>query len=893
MVSRLLEGLVGLALRRPRLTLALALLSAAGSVLFASQALTLDSDENDLFSAGLELAERRAHYYRALPALADPIIVVIEAAAPGAAAAPPGADLDATADALVAAAAARPALFRGVYGWPDRAFRTAHGALYLPQDRLAVVLDRIVLAQPVLGALSRDPGLAGLLRTLGRVHAADTGDGAAGRAAAHAAATAGLDTVLGEIARVLAAWRRGEPGAMDWQSSGLDAPGGDAAPGRRILFVLPVVDYASMDPAGPAVTALRAIARALPAVASGEVAVRLTGVPVLAHDDGEHVAAQAGLAGAVSLALVLAVLARGLGSWRMLGAVAATLLAGLAWTVGLATVLVGHLNVISIAFGVLAIGLGVDFAIHFALRFAEARPAAASAPALREAARATGPALALCAATTAAGMLAFTPTDFDAMAELGVIMAGGMAACLLATFSVLPALLAGMPQPPRAASPLLVRAAGRLVAARPRTTVAVFAALALAAAGGLSQLRFDANPLAVRDPHAPSVQALQALLDERDGVTWNMNVLVAPHDDAAAKARRLRALDSVADVRTAADYLPGDQTRKLAMIDDAALAASPARTERPRPPLDVDEIREALLTLAHALRPPGREADRGGTPSADALADEARAAAAALAARDPARARAAASDLQSRLLDGLEERLADVEALLAAEAVTPATLPPELAALVRARDGSERLEVLPAGDLTERRELARFVEQVLSVAPGAFGEAYVIHRLGALVVDAFALATALAFGAVVGLVWLAHRSLRATALVALPLALACMLTLGAAALLGVRLDFANVIVLPLLLGIGVDTSIHLVHRALTSAPQAPILESYTARAVLLSGLTTLASFGTLALSRHLGLASLGQLLCLGVVCVLAVNLLFLPALLALARSRVARPACDA
>ncbi len=858
---------VALALWRPRLTIAIGLLTAVGCVAFAVQALSLNSDENDLFSPELELAERRARFYDALPALADPVILVVEPAGAGPGA--PGASdstLDATADALVAELARHPSTFRAVYGWPGAGFRARYGALYLSERELAELLDRIVRAQPMLGGLSREPGLTGLLRTLTRF----TGSAGSDPVSPPADVAKTLERVHLALAQALEAWLAGAPGTVDWARL-IEPPDTEQARTRRYLFVLPVVDHSRMDPAGPAIAALRAIITRLPAVAAGQVVVRMTGVPVLAHEDGEHVAAQAGLAGAASLVLVLTVLARGLGSWRMLLAVATTLLVGIAWTVGLATVLVGHLNVISIAFGVLAVGLGVDFAIHYVQCFLESRTAADVTGALHDCAQATGPALGLCAVTTGVAFLAFSATAFDAMAELGQIMAAGMLACLLATFTVLPALLNGVRVPVTSRRSFIARAAQRLVEASPGITVAVFAALALAAAALLPQIRFDASPLSVRDPSADSVRVLQSLLAEGEGVTWNMNVLVAPGREAAATADRLRALDSVADVRAASHYLPRSQVRKLERIDAAALAVLPAPVERERPPLDVAAVRGALTALAGTVESRGAAGGR--------LASAARAAVRRLASLDAEAARASAADLESRLVDDLERQLDAVQALFAATPLRLEDLPAELAALARARDGRERLEVLPAGNLTDREVLARFVADVLAVAPGAYGEAFTIHRLSDLVIEAFALATAVAFCAVVALVHLVHRSARATLLVIAPLVLACLLTLGACVLLGIALNFANVIVLPLLLGIGVDTGIHLVHRALTVPGRRPLLESHTARAVVLSGLTTLASFGSLALSRHLGLAALGQLLCLGLVCVLASNLLFLPALL--------------
>ena len=258
-------------------------------------------------------------------------------------------------------------------------------------------------------------------------------------------------------------------------------------------------------------------------------------------------------------------------------------------------------------------------------------------------------------------------------------------------------------------------------------------------------------------------------------------------------------------------------------------------------------------------------------------------------AGDPS-AESALLALDRALTDSLPEQLRLLREALRAGPVALETLPSEIRNSWIATDGSVRVEVYPVGDLNDNERLVRYVEEVLGVAPDAFGEGLVILESGRVVVRSLQQALAVAAVGIVLLLLLLWRNIRDAALAAFPLALAALFTAAATVWFGVPLNFANVIVIHLLLGIGVDSSIHLVHRLRSSeVPSGNLLRTSTARAVLLSALTTAASFGTLALSTHPGLASLGRLLTLGLGTVLLANLVVLPAIAAVWGTRALQP----
>jgi hopanoid biosynthesis associated RND transporter like protein HpnN len=411
------------------------------------------------------------------------------------------------------------------------------------------------------------------------------------------------------------------------------------------------------------------------------------------------------------------------------------------------------------------------------------------------------------------------------------------------------------------------------------------AALALGAASValLPEARFDNNPLNVRDPSSESVRTLSELLERGSSSPWSLNALAPDLESAGALAERLRKLDEVERVVTIADFVPEDQEEKLDIIEDVALFLEPlpapegsAAGVTPRE--QISALRKLRRELGRLVAVPEISADL--RTNADALRAQLDAYLASLARSEHPEVSLEA--LEQSLLGSLPEQLRILTAALGAGRVTLENLPEALLAQMMAADGRVRVQIFPREDLKHHAALVQFVEAVRAVKPEVSGSAAEIVSSGQTVVAALRQALLSALAAVTLLMLLLWRRFTDTALVLIPLALASSLTVAAAVLLGIPFNFADVIVLPLLLGIGVDSAIHLVHRARVSGEGVSnLLATSTARAVAFSALTTIASFGSLGLATHRGLATLGQLLTLGVGFTLACNLLVLPALIAL------------
>jgi len=536
----------------------------------------------------------------------------------------------------------------------------------------------------------------------------------------------------------------------------------------------------------------------------------------------------------------------------------------------------------------------------YALRVQESQ-AEGLAPrvALAEAAALIARPLLLCALSSALAFFAFFPTAYQGLSELGLIAGTGMFIALFLNLTLLPALLRLWVGPAAAAREGVFARAGaaleRRAAAWARPLAALGLLLALAAAFALPEARFDDDPLNLRDPDSPSVAVLLDLLDDPRVSPYSAEVLLPAGGDAAGTAARLEALPEVDAALTLEDFVPARQEVKLEIIDQTALLLSPLFTAPPPEPAPDDgERRAALEDLRAALADPP-----------PALEAEARQLAAALADLGGVTPRALErawlggfTPLLDRLLDALEVQ----------QEVTLEDLPAELRRRFEAPDGSRLVVVKPARDLRDPPTRERFVAAVRTVAPQASGVPVTIVEAGTAVVTAFAQASVLALVVIALLLLAVLRSPRDSLLVLLPLLLAALLTVAAGVLLDLPFNFANVIVLPLLLGLGVDSGIHYVMRAREraagggaagegatgegatgkgaageeAAGKGPARANTTPRAIFLSAATTLASFGALSLSAHPGTASMGQLLTLAITLTLVSVLVFLPALLALA-----------
>ncbi|MEQ8663265.1 MAG: MMPL family transporter [Gammaproteobacteria bacterium] len=817
----------------------------------------INTDTADMLAAELPWRRAYAEYQRAFPWFDDSLVVVIDAPTPDLA--------DEASRRLSQALLADAAHFTDVFNPRAEAFLRRHQFLYLETAELERLADDLAGAQVLLGRLAADPGLNGLLALIG-----DIVDNEAEQAPVR------LATVLTSIAARIDAFLAGDTTPLSWQrllgGSALDAS-------TRVVFtVQPRIDYTSLLPAGEAIAAVRTAAAALGYGPGSAVEVRLTGAAALGYDELYSVMHGAERGGLAAFAIVTACLVIGLGSLSLVVATLVTLIVGLLLTACFAALAVGTLNMISIAFAVLYVGLGVDFAIHVCLRYRELSAGRAKRDAILATARHMGVSLALCALTTALGFLAFLPTSYRGVAELGLIAGVGIVIGLVVSLTLLPVMLEILPAVRARAHARTARLLERTTAPRHASHVVVFALFAAAAAAvTLPHARFDHNPVHLNDQQAESVRTFEDLA--REGAVYTIEVLEPDAPSARRRAAELSALPSVASVTSAADLVPAAQDEKLALIGDLAFTMGGVLTVGNASPLQPATIEARLGTLVDALRAATPAAPL--QPAYVTLATSLARLRERVATLSAARAHAELAALETVLMHHFPAQVEQLDAALAADAVTLADLPAALLRRWISADGRYRLEVAPRDDLDDNAALEHFVSEVRNITgPQATGTPVINVEASRAVTQAFYQAFATAGACIALLLWVILRRLREVAVVLAPLLLAGLLTTAFSVLFSVPFNFANIIALPLLMGIGVDSALHILHRYKTTGrDDVALMASSSARAVLFSALTTTASFGNLALSPHAGTASMGVMLSVGLAMTIVCTLVVLPALL--------------
>lgn len=821
-----------------------ALLVALGGA-WAVTHIKIRTDTGGMLSPDLPFQRLSSEISDAFPKAGDTLVAVVDGDTPDLA--------DDAALMLVQALRKRPDLFLEVQDIEGDVFFRTNGLLYESPEGLEQLSDRLAKAQPFLASLWRDPSLRGLFHVLELAVDAER-KGLAGPGLTVA-------PVLDALAEIAEAQAVGQFKTLSWRN--MMSGEASSKKGRRFIMLSLKMDHGSLSPAGQAMKAVRQIAANLGLAPSQGVRVRLTGSVALADEELKSVAEGMGWANAAAISLVIGLLVIGFRNGRLVGSVLATLLAGLVLSTAYATLAVAKLNLISVAFAVLFIGLGVDFGIHFALRFREAvERGEGIEAALVWAARTVGGPLAFCAVTAAIGFFSFLPTDYLGLAELGHIAGVSMFVALICNLTLLPALLSLWPPrlPPRGGE----QAAGRgLSIGHPKAVVAVAALLALSGAAFLPGVRFDFDPLRLKDPHTESVSTLFDIADKPRSGPYGVTILAANLAEADAIAQRLRRLPEVAEASSIADYVPKDQDVKLDSLSMMSMFLSP------------------LLTDTHAAKPSEAETRLAFQTFLDRLSQSPNPAAARLmkALSNLPDSTEARSEYERRAVGGIVNRLNDLKRSLGAAPFGIDDLPKDLRDNEIAQDGRVKVKAYPKGDMKDQAALARFVAAVRTVAPNAAGGPVTIYEASLTVIGAFQQATLLTLTCLLLLMALLLRRLREVALVFAPLLLAALLLLPVSVIGGLPFNFANVIVLPLLFGLGIANGIQFVFREKLEKDTSKVLATTTPRAVIFSALTTMVSFGSLAVSSHPGTSNMGILLAAALSLVLAATLFFLPALM--------------
>jgi uncharacterized protein len=835
--------------------IAVALLLGVVGGIYAARHFAIDADVNKLISFDLPWRQREVAFDKLFPPKEETILAVIDA---------PTSELATQATAaLIEKLAGQKNLFTTIIEAGGGPFFEKNGLLFLPPDEVATTTKKLGQAKPMLQALAQDSNLRGLTTALnyGLIGARMnqyTLDDLSGT----------LNMVSDTLDEVIA----GRPASFSWRAM-LNGRPPDTTERRRFVEIRPVLDYSSLTPGQAATDAIRKAAADVGFDSQYRAKLRLTGPVPIADEEYATLNEGAFVNTTVTIVVVLTILWLALRSPRIILAVFVSLIVGLSITAAIGLALVGALNLISVAFAVLFIGLGVDFGIQFSVRYrAERHEVDDLHQSLVNTARAVGAPLTLAATATAAGFLSFLPTDYKGLSELGLLAGLGMIIAFITSVTLIPSLLTWL-RPPGEPAEMGFKSLAPVDLFMERRRIPVIVGTALVVAAGLPLLywvQFDFNPLNLRSAKVESVATFLELKSDPAIGANSIYLLEANKETARASVAKLGKVPEVSLVRTIEDFVPADQEPKLAAIRQLATVLNPVLKPDPNktPPTDADNVAALKAAVDGLEKAAGTQTGRGAAAAKRLAGDLAK-----LAAGDEAlRARAHAA-----MIPSLNTALDSLRNYLLAQPVTLETLPAEIANEWVTKDGRFKVEILPKGDPNDNETLRQFARAVQAVEPNGIGGPISILESGRTVVRAFIEAGFWALASITILLWIVLRRFGDVLLTLIPLLLAGVVTMELMVLLEMKLNFANIIALPLLLGVGVAFKIYYIMA--WRAGQTNLLQSSLTRAVLFSACTTATAFGSLWLSSHPGTSSMGKLMALALVTTMCAAVLFQPVLM--------------
>ncbi len=843
-------------LRFPWTLILLTICLTAASLYYTINNLGINTNTAEMLSSDLPFQKNRLRIEKAFPQDAGVLILVVDAQTPeitSQAAAKLEQDLKQLSDN-----------FTSVYTPTENDFFKQQALLFLNQKELDALATKLIDAQPFIGYLANHYSLEGLFEIIGTA-----------LKRTDKALPMNLEPLLLAVNDAINHQLKGQPYQVSWQNL-LAANKLNTNSNRTLVLAKPILNFNEIMPAAHALNAARKVANKLMLNTPG-LRIRMTGEVALEHEELESVGKGSITAGVVSLFLVLLSLWVGLRSFKLLFSAFIVLILGLILTAGFATVSISHLNLISIAFAILYIGLGVDFAIHICLHYRECRiQGMDNKQAISDSVHTVGFSLFLCALTTSLGFLAFIPTDYSGVSELGIISAGGMIIGLIISLTVLPALLTIFSikklKPIRSIVKLGVIAEIPFQYALQIRIMAVI--LAIASAAILSQLVFDSNPINLRDPHSESVSTIKELLASQTDSPFALSALAPSFAEAQKLANRLNNLASVHSTIFLGDLVAKNQDEKLETIDELDLILGDQLKNFNHVLSNTNPVK-ALVALNIALtealkqqttivpRETLEQLQQNITLFQNQYKDS---------------LNSSAKTLEKNILGLLPFTMNRLQTSLSATAYQLSDLPAYITRNWLSPAGQYKVLITPEFDQNKVENLKEFVAEVQTAAPQSSGLPVADQASGTAVVKAFIQAFSAAIIAIFLLLLFILKNIRNTLLVLGPLLLAGLLTGATNVLLNNNFNFANIIALPLLMGMGVDSSIHIFYRLESRlSSHKDLLQSSTARAVFFSSLTTLCSFSSLAFTSHLGTASMGLLLAVGIFFTLVCTLIVLPA----------------
>ncbi len=876
--------------RFPYQIVILAIIISALSVCYTVKNITFLTGRDDLMPQNAPFqADYRA--YRNEFGDQEEIVVVIESDEPS--------KTLRAADALYARLNGEKRLFREIFYPGGLPLFRSNGMLFLPLEELQQLRKTLTMAAPVLRDLAASPSVESLFLSLTRQI-----DGYLSH---------GDRTTRESLAFMLTALNKGFSAA-----SGVSAPeskpqnnsslsldsflkGGSGADSmleragrQQIITMTPIKDPDSFVAAEKSILAAQSAVKDILGRAEFKgVTAGLTGVPVLEYEEMKTSQHDLEIATVLSLALTVALLLFAFRGIINVIAAMTALISALCLSFGFATATVGHLNILSMVFAVMLIGLGIEYGIQIILRFQEElKKGVHYREALETGIGGTFRSIVMAASTVAMAFITFAFTDFKGIAELGIIAAGGVVMCVITTFTVLPAMLmllerfrkkTALPMPASHTDQktMLVGSVYRY----PKTTCCITLFLVLGSLYPALTMEFDYNLMNLQAKGLPSVEYAYKLMRSKENSGYFAVVAAQDLQEVRELTRRFELLPAVDHVVSTLSFVPDQQKEKLSEL---AYLSKIMATVKPVPyeetvnvmalPTVFEDFHGRVEQLKTAL-------EREKAPEAGAVATFLTTLTTFFTTLEKEKDRNALGMLrnfQGELCSELPSKLITLKESLIVSEVYATDVPPQLEQRFRGKSGTYLMQISPRKEIFEATPLKEFVSQVKSVAPHATGEPVMVLESLTIMRDSYQKAFIFAFIGITAIVLINFRNVRFALLGLLPLGVGLLLMVGGMGALGIRFNSANIIVLPLILGVGIDSAIYIINRYRQGAETPGEVAAGSAGVgVFLNALTILSSFGTLMVARHQGVFSIGAVMSLGMTATVVAFLLFLPSLLSL------------
>ena len=869
--------LFSLASGRPWLVLSLALLLSALSIWFTSQNMEFLTGRDDLMPKNTPF-NRDFQTFRAEFGDMEDIVVVMESSDPERA--------GAFGTRLYRELSKDKQDFSDVFCPSALPFFQKNGLLFMSVDDIKELHRNLSLAAPVLKDLSREPKVATLFNHLTRRMD--------GYVAGNKGELPGLVFMLDKLGAGFGSFGGGKGAPPSLEGFFMNSESSLAKAGRQqILTVLPVRNSVGFVPAGAAIAKVRAEVaklRALPEFKG--VTVGLTGSPVLENEEMATSQKDITLATGISLALTVVLLLLAFRGVLNVIAAMVSLLVAISLSFGFATLAVGHLNILSMVFAIMLIGIGIEYGIQVVLRYQEElRLGEGELSAIETGLSCNVWAIVMAAATVAAAFLTFIFTDFKGIAELGIIAAGGVAICVAVTFTVLPAMLVLLARVRKPHAKLTKpqakdSAVKALLYGHPKVVIAATAICCCASLYPLAKISFDYNLMNLQAKGLESVSYAYKLMRSKENAGYFAALTAGGREEAAAKTKVLEALPTVDHVVSLATFVPDHQKEKLAelaAIRQELSGVNPGKYEEDLSLMELptvfENFRNATVALSAKL-----EAEK--SPDAKkvgaflVILDKFFA---GLEKEKDRNAVGMLQDFQGGMFRELPEKIALLKESLNATPITDADIPVELRSRFVGKTGKLMLQVAPKGEIFDLKPLKAYLKDVRSVDPHATGEPVMVYESMTIMRDAYRMAFIYAFFAIVLILLVTFRSLKFTLIGLIPLVVGILFMVAGMWLCGISFNSANIIVMPLVLGIAVDSGIYMINRfRREEGSAASVVTSSTGLGVFLNTLTIMASFGALMVAHHQGVFSIGVVMSLGMFACQIAFMITLPAVLTLA-----------